>query len=54
MCGKRSSLHRKADFKGMRIFKRSWTHYSQVSVFSIYNWRLILNYLSTLQSVYAP
>lgn len=44
-------LIEKQIFKDMLIFEISWTHYSQVPVFSIYNWYFILNYLSTLQSV---
>ena len=52
MDGKCSSLNRTADFKGIFICKISWTHYSQVLVFSMYNWYFLLNYLSTLQSVW--
>lgn len=51
MYGKCSSLNRKADFKGIFIFKIRWTLYRQV-LFSTYNCFFILNYLSTLQSVW--
>lgn len=44
-------LIEKQIFKDMFIFEISWTYYSQVPVFSVYNWYFILNYLSTSQSV---
>lgn len=52
MDGKCSSLNRTADFKGIFICKISWTYYSQVLVLSIDKGYFLLNYLSTLPSVW--